>query len=110
MTDFTPDAGGPDLSELFRQAQAMQEQLVQAQEAVADQEIEGVAGGGVVRIVATGGLEFRSVHIDPAALADGDPSMIEDLVLAALLDVVEQVHELNASALGGLPGLSGLLG
>ena len=110
MSDLVPDGGGPDLGELFKQAQAMQEQLVQAQEAMADQEIEGVAGGGAVRIVATGGFEFRSVRIDPAVLADGDPSMVEDLVLAALLDVVEQIQELNASALGGLPGLSGLLG
>ena len=45
------------------------------------------------------------MRIDPAALADGDATMVEDLVLAALNDVVEKVNELNASALGGLGGL-----
>lgn len=100
----------PDLGALLKQAQAMQAQLAEAQSAVAEQEVEGVAGGGAVRIVATGGLEFVSVDIDPAALADGDASMIEDLVLAALHDVVSKANELNANALGGLPGLTGLLG
>ena len=100
----------PDLGALLKQAQEMQQQLVEAQSAVAEQEIEGVAGGGAVRIVATGGLEFVSVHIAPEALADGDASMIEDLILAALHDVVEKANELNANALGGLSGLTGLLG
>ena len=58
----------PDLGELLKQAQEMQQQLVAAQSAVAEQEIEGVAGGGAVRIVATGGMEFVSVHIAPEAL------------------------------------------
>jgi DNA-binding YbaB/EbfC family protein len=106
----TPDLGGPDLNDLFRQAQEMQAQLMEAQAAVADQEIEGDAGGGAVRIVATGQLEFLSVTIDPAVLADGDATMLEDLVLAALHDVSEKASELNASALGALPGLGGLLG
>jgi nucleoid-associated protein EbfC len=109
MSDV-PDLGGPDLTDLFRQAQEMQAQMMEMQAAVADQEVEGVAGGGAVRIVASGALEFRSVTIDPAALADGDPTMLEDLVLAALNDVVEKANELNASAMGGLPGLGGLLG
>lgn len=108
MTDNTPQM--PDLGELLQQAQAMQAQLAEAQAAVAEQELEGVSGGGAVRIVATGGLEFRSVHIDPGALADGDPSMVEDLILAALHDVVEKANALNADALGGLSGLTGLLG
>lgn len=108
MSDSTPQM--PDLSELLKQAQEMQQQLVEAQSAVAEQEVEGVSGGGAVRIVATGGLEFVSVHIEPAALADDDPSLVEDLILAALHDVVEKAQELNASALGGLSGLTGLLG
>ena len=104
------DNTGPDLNDLFRQAQEMQAQLMDAQDAIAQQEVEGVAGGGAVRIVATGGYEFRSVAIDPAVLADGDPTMVEDLILAALHDAVQQITELNASTLGGLPGLGGLLG
>ena len=100
----------PDMGELLKQAQAMQQQLVEAQEAIAEQEVEGESGGGVVRIRATGGGEFISVHIAPEVFADGDASMIEDLVLAALHDVADKVGELNANALGGLTGLTGLLG
>jgi DNA-binding YbaB/EbfC family protein len=100
----------PDMGELLKQAQAMQQQLVEAQSAIAEQEVEGESGGGVVRITATGGMEFVSVRIDPEVLADGDVSMVEDLVLAALHDLVEKVNDLNANALGGLSGLTGLLG
>jgi nucleoid-associated protein EbfC len=100
----------PDMGELLKQAQAMQQQLVEAQSAIAEQEVEGESGGGVVRITATGGMEFVSVRIDPEVLADGDASMVEDLVLAALHDLVEKVNDLNANALGGLSGLTGLLG
>ena len=108
MTDNTPQM--PDMGELLKQAQAMQQQLVEAQEAIAEQQVEGEAGGGVVRIVATGGGDFVSVRIDPEVLADGDASMVEDLILAALHDVADKVQELNANALGGLTGLTGLLG
>ncbi len=100
----------PDLGELLKQAQAMQEQLVEAQAAVAEQEVEGTAGGGAVRIIATGGMEFVSVNIDPAVLRGDDPSIVEDLILAALHDVSDKAQELNANALGGLSGLTGLLG
>jgi DNA-binding YbaB/EbfC family protein len=100
----------PDLSQLLAQAQEMQQQLVEAQSAVAEQEVAGVSGGGAVRIVATGGMEFVSVNIDPRVLTDGDASIVEDLVLAALHDVMEKVNEMNANALGGLSGLTGLFG
>jgi DNA-binding YbaB/EbfC family protein len=100
---------GPDLNELLKQAQAMQQQLVEAQSAISDKEVTGDAGGGAVRIVATGGLEFLSVKIDPAVVAEGDASILEDLILAALHDLMEKANELNASALGGLSGLTGLL-
>jgi len=105
MTD-----GGMDLNELMKQAQAMQEHLMEAQAAVANREVEGVAGGGAVRIVATGGLEFRSVTIDSGAVDPDDVTMLEDLVLAALNDTVAKAGELNSEALGGLGGLGDLLG
>lgn len=101
---------GPDLSELLKQAQAMQEQLMAAQDAAAEQEVTGVSGGGAVKITATGGMEFLAVRIDPGVIADGDSTMVEDLILAALNDTIDKVNELNASALGGLPGLTGFLG
>jgi nucleoid-associated protein EbfC len=104
----------PDLGALMRQAQAMQEQLVAAQAQASETEVEGQAGGGVVRIRVTGGMEFRSVTIDPDAVDPDDVEMLQDLVLAALHDAMARVGELQQGAMGGLDlgglDLGGLLG
>ena len=57
----------PNMNDLLKQAQKMQEQLMEAQQAAADQVVEGHAGGGVVKVTVTGAMEFQSVTIDPAA-------------------------------------------
>jgi DNA-binding YbaB/EbfC family protein len=94
--------GGFDLGGLLQQAQAMQQRLLEAQAAAAEQEVEGESGGGVVKVRVTGGLEFRSVEIDPKAVDPNDVDMLEDLVLAAIHDAVARAKELNESAMGGL--------
>lgn len=99
--------GGLDLGGLLAQAQQMQQQMVQAQTDIADETVEGNAGGGVVRIVATGGFEFDSVHIDPKVVDPSDVEMLEDLVLAAIRDAITKVGDLNKRAMGGLGGLFG---
>jgi DNA-binding YbaB/EbfC family protein len=103
--------GGLDMGSLLGAAQNMQAQMAEAQERMAETEVEGQAGGGVVRISVTGGFEFRSVHIDAAAVDPDDPTLLEDLVLAALHDAIDKVNELQAesSPLGGLD-LGGLFG
>jgi len=103
--------GGLDMGSLLGAAQNMQAQMAEAQERMAETEVEGQAGGGVVRIGVTGGLEFRSVHIDASAVDPDDPTLLEDLVLAALNDAVAKVNELQAEAspLGGID-LGGLFG
>lgn len=105
-------AQGPNMNDLLKQAQKMQEQLMQAQAQAAEQVLEGAAGGGVVKVTVTGGMEFRSVSIDPAAVDPDDVEMLEDLVLAAIHDAMAKVHELSQQAMGGvdLGGLGGLLG
>jgi nucleoid-associated protein EbfC len=102
----------PDMGDLLKQAQQMQEQLMQAQAAAAEQVIEGQSGGGVVKVTVTGGMEFQSVTIDPEAVDPDDVAMLEDLVLAAIHDAVAKVNELSQRAMGGLDlgGLGGLLG
>ena len=91
-----------DLAGLLQQAQEMQQQLMEAQAAAAQEVVEGQAGGGVVKVTVTGGMEFVAVRIDPEAVDPGDVAMLEDLVLAALRDAVEQAQGLNQQALGGL--------
>jgi hypothetical protein len=102
----------PDINSLLKQAQKMQEQLMEAQAQAAEEVVEGDAGGGVVKVTVTGGLEFRSVSIDPAAVDPDDVEMLEDLVLAAIHDAMSKVQELSNKAMGGLDlgGLGGLLG
>jgi len=101
----------PDLSQLLQQAQAMQQQLMEAQAEAAEQVVEGVAGGGVVKVTVTGDMHFESVVIDPDAVDPNDVEMLQDLVLAAIHDAVARVNELQQQSLGGLGGaLGGLLG
>lgn len=104
------DDQAPNLGDLLAQAQAMQQQLLDAQQAVAAQTVEGQSGGGVVKVTCNGGLDFQSVTIDPSAVDPSDVEMLEDLVLAAVRDAVAKANELNRNALGGLGGLGGALG
>lgn len=108
-------SGQPDMGDLLRQAQQMQEQLAGAQAEVAGQVVEGTSGGGAVRVEVHGDMRFRSVRIDPAAVDADDVGMLEDLVLAALNDAASKVKDLNQSVLGsvglgslGIPGLPDL--
>jgi DNA-binding YbaB/EbfC family protein len=100
------------MNDLMKQAQKMQEQLMEAQASAAEQVVEGQAGGGVVKVTVTGGMEFQSVHIEPDAVDPDDVAMLEDLVLAAIHDAVGKVNDLSQQAMGGLDlgGLGGLLG
>ena len=111
MTDPT-QPGGFDLGGLLEQAQAMQHQMLEAQEAQANTVVEGSSGGGMVTIAMTGAGEFRSVSIKPEAIADGDAEMVEDLVLAALRDAAAKVMAIQQESMGGfeMPDLGGLLG
>ena len=107
------DAGGPegfgglgglDLSSLMAQAQQMQEQLLQAQEDLAEREVTGTAGGGLVRATLTGTGEVVGLEIDPSAIDPADAEGLADLVLAAIRDGVREATELQQQAMGPLAG------
>ena len=102
----------PDMSALLKQAQKMQEQMMQARAAAEEAEIEGQSGGGVVKVRVNGAMEFLSVSIDPSAVDPDDVGMLEDLVLAAIRDAVGKTSEVAEQAMGGidLGSLGGLLG
>jgi len=106
------DEGGPDLGALLSQMQEMKRQLMDAQQDAAATVVEGRSGGGVVTVVVTGGMDFRSVTIDPKVVDPDDVDMLQDLVLAALRDAVSQANALNRQALGGLGlgDIEGLMG
>lgn len=91
---------GP-LAGLMQKAQRMQEDMQRAQEELAQLEVTGQAGGGLVSVVMSGRHEVRRVNIDRKLFAD-DPEMAEDLVAAAINDAVNKVGVLSQERLGGL--------
>jgi nucleoid-associated protein EbfC len=105
-----------DMQQLLAAAQQMQEQLMNAQQALADAEVTGTAGGGLVKATVNGQGELIDLSIEADAVDPGDPEetarTIADLVLAAVRDAYRSAEDLQqrqmgpfAAALsGGLPG------
>jgi DNA-binding YbaB/EbfC family protein len=94
----------PDLTALFQQAQAMQEQMLKVQEEAKQKTVEASAGGGMVTVTFTGGFELRAIKIDPQVIDAKDPSMLEDLIRAAVNQGVQRAQELVAHEMAALTG------
>ena len=104
-----------DMNALMKQAQGMQAKLHAAQARLAEAEVEGVAGSGLVRVVLTGGGELRGVHVDDSLLVSGEGEMLGDLIVAAHADAKGKIDQLQAQLmkeamgpLAGMPGMPGL--
>lgn len=89
------------LGNLMKQAQKMQEDMQRAQQEIANMEIDGQSGGGLVKVVMNGQHELRKVSIDDSLVGD-DKDMLEDLVAAAVNDAVHKLAEESKSRLSGL--------
>ncbi len=97
------------MQQLMKQAQKMQQQMVTAQAELAQAEVTGTAGGGLVTVTMTGAGEITGVRIDPKAVDPEDVETLEDLVLAALHNASEAVRELTEAKMGPLnAGLGGM--
>lgn len=94
------------IGNLMKQAQLMQENLQKAQQKIAEMEVEGSAGAGLVQVVMTGKHDVKRVRIDPSLLGE-DKEMLEDLIAAAVNDAVRKVEaatqEMMAGVTAGLP-------
>jgi DNA-binding YbaB/EbfC family protein len=94
------------LGGMLKQAQKMQEDMKNAQEQLAREEVVGESGGGMVKITMNGRHEFRRVEIDPSLLEE-EKEMLEDLIAAAANDAVkrvaEKVQETMAEITAGMP-------
>ena len=95
------------MGNMMKQAQKMQEEMQRVQAELAEMEIEGQAGGGLVSVTLTGKHEARKVRIDPSLFQD-DPDMIEDLVAAAINDAVHKVDTTSQERMGSLTEGMGL--
>ena len=93
-----------DLRDLQRMAKQMQANMEKAEAQLADETVEGKAGGGAVVVVMTGTQDVRSVHISPEAVDPSDVETLQDLVFAAVKDAVERSKSLAAQRLGGIAG------
>ena len=90
-----------NIAGLMQQAQKMQENLKRAQEEIAQLEVEGQAGGGMVKVVMNGRHEVRSVRIERELLG-GDPEMLEDLIAAATNDAVNRIGAASQEKMAGV--------
>ena len=91
------------LGNLMKQAQQMQANMQKAQEELANIEVEGEAGGGLVKVVMTGRHDVRRVSIDDSLFGD-DKDMLEDLLAAAVNDAVRKVEAANQEKMAAITG------
>ena len=98
-----------DFEKLMQQAQQMQEQMAKAQEELAGETVEASAGGGMVKVKATGALEITEIKISPEAIDPDDPELLADMVLAAVNEALRSAQQLVETKLGGaMGGMQGL--
>ena len=94
-----------NIAQMMQKAQRMQENMQKVQEELAQMEVTGQSGGGVVKVTITGKMEARKVQLDPAALADAE--MLEDLIVAAFNDAVAKANDESnrrmAAVTAGMP-------
>jgi len=84
------------LGNLMKQAQEMQSKMQKAQEELANMEVTGESGAGLVKVTMTGRHDVRRVNIDPSLMSD-DKEMLEDLIAAAVNDAVRKIEQTNKS-------------
>lgn len=96
-----------DLGEMMKQAQAMQEKMQSLQQEIANMEVVGESGAGLVRITMTGRHDVKAVNIDTGLLSE-DKGILEDLIAAAMNDAVRKVEASNREQMEKLTGGLGM--
>ncbi len=89
------------MNQLMKQAQQMQANMQKAQEELANMEVNGQAGGGMVTVVMTGRHDVKRVNIDDSLMSD-DKEMLEDLLAAAVNDAVRQIEKTSQERMSGM--------
>ncbi len=102
----TPKGGAG--GDMMAQMQALQEQMAQAQDALADETVEASVGGGMVKVVANGQQDILSIAIQPEVVDPDDVEMLEDLILSAVSEALELSRKLAEERMGGLTSGLGL--
>lgn len=97
------------MNNLMKQAQKMQAQMVKMQEELSKEEVEGISGGGMVKVKANGQGDILAITLEKEVVDPEDVDMLEDLILAAINDAVKKSKELANARMGKMaPGLGNL--
>jgi DNA-binding YbaB/EbfC family protein len=100
----------PNKSNMMAQMQAMQQQMAEAQEALANETVTVTTGGGAISVVMTGHQRIESLTIDPEVLDPEDVEMLQDMLMSAVNSAIEQSQALSADRMEGITGGLGLGG
>src|SRR6478672_9752153 len=99
------------IGKLMKQAQRMQQQVEQVQASLAQRTVEATSGGGAVKVTAKCDGTLAAIKIDPQALNPSDAQLLEDMILSATNQALNQAKEISNSEMGkltagmGIPGL-----
>ncbi len=91
-------------SNMMKQAQQLQKQMLKAQQEIEGTKVEFSSGGGVVKVVVSGKMIVESIEIDPDAVDPEDVEMLQDLVLSAVNGAMAKAQELASSKMGAITG------
>ena len=104
--------GGMNMQSMMQQAQRMQQNIMKAQAELEEREVEASAGGGMVKVVATGKKTVKEIVIAPEVVDPDDIEMLQDLVLAAVNEALQQADEMVQTEMSKVTGgmnLGGLM-
>lgn len=105
MNGFRGGFGGANLQQLMKQAQKMQQDIESAKKEIAETEVTGTAGGGMVEVKMMGNRTLNKVTLKPEIVDPDDVEMIEDLICAAFNDAIEKIQKLESEKLPNIPGM-----
>jgi nucleoid-associated protein EbfC len=100
----------PNMQQMMRQMQKLQQDMLEAQEQLKHEEAQASAGGGMVTVTISGDLVIKAITIDPEAIDPEDPELLQDMVVAATNEAIRSAQRLAEARMGGLAGGLGGLG
>lgn len=93
-----------NMQQMMKQAQKMQEQLMAAQDKLKDLEVTSSAGGGMVKVTATGDMKITSIEIDPEAVDPDDVDLLQDMIMAAVNEALSSIENAANQQMGAVTG------
>ncbi len=101
---YVPRQPSGGMAGMAKQIQKMQEDMIKEQEALADETLNVTAGGGMVTVVITGNQRIKEIRLKPEILDPDDVEMLQDMLVAAVNQAIEQSQAMAAERLEGLTG------